>query len=154
MAVLLSMRERALQSRDAIELLSSKWRITILHLLREGPLRTSVLIKAMDDISPKVLTQTLRGMERDGLIQRHAYAVMPPRVEYELTEMGIGLIAPLEQLCHWAKAHIAERDAARRRFDQALDNPHLPAGNSVTGNGSSARSTGRAKFELQERNNS
>ena len=88
MANLLSSRDRALQSRDAIDLLSSKWRITILHVLRDGPLRTNVLQAAISEISPKVLTQTLRGMERDGLIDRHIYNVVPPRVEYALTDMG------------------------------------------------------------------
>lgn len=112
-------RERALQSREAIELLASKWRITVIHLLRHGPVRTSALQGAMEEISPKVLTQTLRGMERDGLVARHVYTVVPPRVEYSLTKMGQSLIPPLEALCHWAKAHVPERDAARRRFDRA-----------------------------------
>jgi DNA-binding HxlR family transcriptional regulator len=117
MAAVLSFRDRALQSRDAIELLANKWRITILHVLREGPLRTNALQGAIEEVSPKVLTQTLRGMERDGLIKRHIFNVVPPRVEYELTPMGRSLIKPLQDLCHWAKAHVAERDAARKKFD-------------------------------------
>ena len=119
MAKVISFRDRALQSRDAIDLLSSKWRITILHLLRDDPLRTNVLQGAISDISPKVLTQTLRGMERDGLIDRHIYNVVPPRVEYALTDMGRSLIKPLEDLCHWAQAHVDERNAARKKFDLA-----------------------------------
>lgn len=114
-----TLRERVLQSRDAIELLSSKWRIVILHLLRDGALRTSQIQAALPELSAKVLTQTVRGMERDGLLRREIHAVMPPRVEYELTPMGRSVIAPLEKLCHWAKAHIVQRDAARRRFDGA-----------------------------------
>jgi DNA-binding HxlR family transcriptional regulator len=66
-----------------------------------------------------VLTQTLRGMERDGLIHREIFNVVPPRVEYGLTNMGRSLIKPLVDLCHWAKAHIAERDQARSKFDLA-----------------------------------
>ena len=119
MANVISLRDRALQSRDAIDLLSSKWRITILHVLRDGPLRTKVLQGAIGEITPKVLTQTLRGMERDGLLNRHIDSVVPPRVEYEITDMGRSLIKPLQDLCHWAQAHVAERDAARLRFDLA-----------------------------------
>jgi DNA-binding HxlR family transcriptional regulator len=112
-----SIRARALESRDAIELLSNKWRIAILHLLTPGPLRTGKLQRGLDDIAPKVLTQTLRSMERDGLIQRTTFAVVPPRVEYGLTEMGSSVLVPLRELCLWARANGAKRDAARRRFD-------------------------------------
>src|SRR3974390_2147804 len=75
MGRILNMRDRALQSQDAIELLASKWRIPILHLLRGGTLRTGDLQAAITEISPKMLTQTLRGMERDGLIARKVHAV-------------------------------------------------------------------------------
>jgi DNA-binding HxlR family transcriptional regulator len=129
MANVLSSRDRALQSRDAIDLLSSKWRITILHVLRDGPLRTNVLQTAISEISPKVLTQTLRGMERDGLIDRHIYNVVPPRVEYALTDMGRSLIKPLQDLCHWAQAHVAERNAARKKFDLAAKAAKPPGQN-------------------------
>ena len=119
MAKVINIRERALQSRDAIELLSNKWRITVIHILREEPLRTSEIQSAIAEVSPKVLTQTLRGLERDGLVHRDIHNVVPPRVEYGLTPMGRSLIKPLEDLCHWAKAHIGERDAARNKFDTA-----------------------------------
>jgi DNA-binding HxlR family transcriptional regulator len=111
------LRGRALQSQDAVELLSDKWRITLLHLLTPGPQRANTLQKAISKISPKVLTQTLRGMERDGLISRTLYPNVPPRVEYQLTEMGVSLIEPLKMLCHWAEAHSEERDRARHEFD-------------------------------------
>jgi DNA-binding HxlR family transcriptional regulator len=112
-----SIRERALESRHAIDLLSDKWRIAALHILTPGPLRTSALQRGIDQVSPKMLTQTLRGLERDGLIERRVYPVAPPRVEYRLTPMGKTVIPLLRDLCRWAKAHAAERDAARRRFD-------------------------------------
>jgi DNA-binding HxlR family transcriptional regulator len=115
MPMTLSMRARALQSRDAIELLSDKWRITILHVLTTGPLRAGNLQRAIEEVSPKVLTQTLRGMERDGLISRKVYAAVPPRVEYQLTQMGDSLIRPLRDLCRWEKAHVNDR--ARQEFD-------------------------------------
>lgn len=110
-------RATALQSRDAIELLADKWRIAILHLLRTGPMRTHQLQGALKEVSPKMLTQTLRGMERDGLLSRIVHPVAPARVEYELTRMGTSMIKPLQDLCHWAKAHVPERDAARAKFD-------------------------------------
>lgn len=113
----LSLRNRGLQSRDAVELLSDKWRITLLHLLTPGPQRAKVLQQAIAKISPKVLTQTLRGMERDGLISRKVYPSVPPRVDYQLTEMGASLIEPLKTLCLWAEAHAEDRDRSRREFD-------------------------------------
>lgn len=127
MARVINIRDRALQSRDAIDLLSSKWRITIIHILRDGPLRTSEIQGAIPEVSPKVLTQTLRGMERDGLIQRTIFNVIPPRVEYQLTAMGKSLIKPLQDLCLWAKAHIAQRDQARNEFDLASKAPKSTA---------------------------
>jgi DNA-binding HxlR family transcriptional regulator len=73
----------------------------------------------MEEVSSKVLTQTLRSMERDGLISRKVYTVVPPRVECQLTSMGKSLIVPLRNLCHRAKAHVEERDRARRDFDKS-----------------------------------
>ena len=119
----LSLRDRTLQSRDAIELLSDKWRITLLHLLTPGPQRAKALQQAVTKISPKVLTQTLRGMERDGLISRKLYPSVPPRVEYQLTDMGSSLIAPLKTLCLWAKAHAEDRNQARLEFDARQRKP-------------------------------
>ena len=126
MAKLPTLHDRALQSKDAVDLLSHKWRIAILHLLRDGPLRTSELQNALAEISPKVLTQTLRAMERDGLIERSVHAAAPARVEYALTSMGASLLNPLQDLCHWARAHVQERDEARARFDLGKTASKLP----------------------------
>ncbi len=109
-------RERTLESRDAIELLSNKWRIAVLHLLSPGPLRTSELQRALEQVSPKVLTQTLRGMERDGLVERTVFSVSQFRVEYGLTDMGRSVLVPLRELCLWARANRERRDAARRLY--------------------------------------
>jgi DNA-binding HxlR family transcriptional regulator len=122
----LSIRSRALQSRDAIELLSSKWRITILHLLTPGPVRANELQRAIDGLSSKVMTQTLRGLERDGLIRRNVRNVIPPHVEYELTSMGHSVIPLLRELCHWAKANAKQRDQSRRRFDVSSQTNQFP----------------------------
>ena len=113
----MSFRERALQSNDAIELLANKWRITILHILREGPLRTREIQTAIPEVSPKMMTQTLRGMERDGLLVREVHTTGTRHVEYRLTPMGTSLIPPLQELCRWAKANVRRRDQARERFD-------------------------------------
>jgi DNA-binding HxlR family transcriptional regulator len=112
-------RERALQSKDAIELLANKWRITILHILREGPLRTREIQTAIPEVSPKMMTQALRGMERDGLLVREAHTTGSRHVEYRLTPMGTSLIPPLQELCRWAKANVRKRDQARERFDHS-----------------------------------
>ena len=123
MAKRFSLRDKALQSRHAVDLLSDKWRIAVIHILRDGPLRTGQIQRAITQISPKMLTQTLRGMERDGLVGRQILNTSPPRVEYRLTQMGCSLIQPLITLCLWAKAHVAERDQARTRFDLAARAP-------------------------------
>jgi DNA-binding HxlR family transcriptional regulator len=125
-ARIINVRGRALESRDAIELLSNKWRIAVLHLLSPGPLRTVELQRGLQHVSPKVLTQTLRAMERDGLVERKVFSVMRLRVEYRLTEMGRSVLAPLRELCLWARANSQMRDAARRQFDllkEAGDQP-------------------------------
>ncbi len=121
MAEMQGLHERALQSRHAIELLSDKWRIAVLHLLSAGPLRTNQLQRAIDQVSPKMLTQTLRRLERDGLIARRIFSEITPHVEYRSTRMGKTVIPLLRDLCRWAKAHVGERDAARRRFDSQAD---------------------------------
>ena len=117
-------RERALESNDAIELLANKWRITILHILREGPVRTREIQTAIPEVSPKMMTQALRGMERDGLLFREVHTTGTRHVEYRLTPMGISLIPPLQELCRWAKANVRRRDQAREHFDH-LQNTKL-----------------------------
>jgi DNA-binding HxlR family transcriptional regulator len=119
-------RERALQSNDAIELLANKWRITILHILREGPLRTREIQTAIPEVSPKMMTQTLRGMERDGLLVREVHTTGTRHVEYRLTPMGTSLIPPLQELCRWAKANVRTRDQARERFDHLQNMKSTP----------------------------
>jgi len=101
----------------AVEVISEKWRITVLHQLLGGPLRTSQLQKNLESVSAKVLTQTLRGLERDGLIDRHVYPGVPPRVEYRLTGIAEQLIAALAVLSHWSESYGRETVLARRRYD-------------------------------------
>ncbi|MEU6032814.1 helix-turn-helix domain-containing protein [Streptomyces tauricus] len=91
--------------RLAVELIADKWAIVVLYGLSEGPVRHGELIEMIGGISRKVLTQTLRRLEAHGFVRRHAYAEVPPRVEYELTPLGTTLIDPIHMLTEWARAH-------------------------------------------------
>lgn len=104
----------------AIEVISDKWRITVLHQLLNGPLRTSRLQKNVQGVSPKVLTQTLRGLQRDGLIERHVSPGVPPRVEYRLTSIAEHLMAALDGLFYWSQSYGHETLLARRRYDASI----------------------------------
>jgi DNA-binding HxlR family transcriptional regulator len=103
--------------RDALALLSSKWSVDVLLALGDGTRRYHELLGDLEPISEKVLTQTLRGMERDGLIGRHVHAEVPPRVEYALTPLGATLAAPMRALGAWSLARGHHVEAARERFD-------------------------------------
>jgi DNA-binding HxlR family transcriptional regulator len=78
-------------------------------------------------ISQKMLTQTLRKLERDGLVTRHVYPEVPPRTEYELTKLGHTLIEPMGALCEWAGAHLSELEQARKRYDNFQKKASLSA---------------------------
>src|SRR5215217_708010 len=103
--------------RDALGLLSSKWSVDVLLALGDGSRRYHELLGDLEPISEKVLTQTLRAMERDGLIGRRVHAEVPPRVDYALTPLGATLAAPMRVLGAWSLAHGEHVEAARERFD-------------------------------------
>ncbi|MFJ8433839.1 winged helix-turn-helix transcriptional regulator [Kitasatospora sp. NPDC094019] len=100
----------------AMELIASKWSMVTLFALTDGPLRHGELVELSGGISRKVLTQTLRRLQASGLVERHAYAEAPPRVEYALTELGRTLEEPIRMLTAWARengeAVVAFREAA------------------------------------------
>jgi DNA-binding HxlR family transcriptional regulator len=98
-----------------------KWSMMIVMMLSEGPMRFSQLKRAIDGISQRMLTLSLRGLERDGLVTRTVTAVIPPRVDYELTELGSSLREPVKALGEWAIEHIACIRSAQQRFDEAAD---------------------------------
>jgi DNA-binding HxlR family transcriptional regulator len=98
--------------------IADKWAILILGLLEKGPLRFTALRREISGISQKMLTQTLRGLERDGIVQRTVYAQVPPRVEYALTPLGKTLCKPMAALRHWAQEHGQEVMAARTAYDK------------------------------------
>jgi DNA-binding HxlR family transcriptional regulator len=95
-----------------------KWSVLIIIMLAERPRRFSELKRAIGGISQRMLTLSLRGLERDGLVKRTVFPVVPPRVDYELTPLGRSLHAPVSALGEWVRAHLAEIDAARAAFDQ------------------------------------
>lgn len=103
-------------SRVVLDRIGDRWTVLIVGLLENGPRRFGE-IRDTIGISPKVLTQTLRTLERDGLVARSAYPEIPPRVEYSLTQLGLTLCGPLAAIRAWAETHIHEIIAARRRYD-------------------------------------
>ena len=104
-------------SRQILDRIGDTWSVLVVVMLADGPQRYTALAKRIEGVSPKMLTQTLRGLERDGLIVRTVYAEVPPRVDYALTELGrslLGLVGALEQ---WAETHIDDVLAARTAYD-------------------------------------
>ena len=104
-------------SRTSLARIANKWTAMVVIALSDGTLRFGDLRTMVQGISGKVLTETLRDLERDGLVARHAYAEMPPRVEYELTDLGRTLHAPLHALSLWAEQNIETVLSAREAYD-------------------------------------
>jgi DNA-binding HxlR family transcriptional regulator len=103
------------ESRQALDRLADKWTCLIVYALLKGPMRHGELRRTVEGISQKMLTQTLRSMEADGLVTRTVVDVIPPHVEYSLTELGRTLSEPLVAICRWAMDHLTEMQAARAR---------------------------------------
>jgi DNA-binding HxlR family transcriptional regulator len=101
-------------SRQALDLIADKWTMLVVKELAEGIRRHGELHRTIGGISQKMLTQTLRALERDGLVARTVYPVVPPKVEYELTSLGETLIEPLAAIALWAERHMDEIAQARR----------------------------------------
>jgi DNA-binding HxlR family transcriptional regulator len=95
-----------------------KWSVLIVMALGAGPRRFNELKRSVGGVSQRMLTLTLRGLERDGLVTRTQYPTIPPRVEYELTDLGHSLGQPVAALGSWARNNLAVIDAARQAFDQ------------------------------------
>ncbi|MCA1497791.1 MULTISPECIES: helix-turn-helix domain-containing protein [unclassified Bradyrhizobium] len=95
-----------------------KWSVFVIMMLSDGPKRFNELKRMINGISQRMLTLTLRGLERDGLVTRTIFPTIPPRVDYELTDLGRGLSRPVEALGKWAKDHLDQIEAARTKFDQ------------------------------------
>src|SRR5712675_1093286 len=95
-----------------------KWTVLVVGVLGDGPKRFSEIRRALGSISQRMLTLTLRGLERDGLVTRTVFPTIPPRVDYELTDLGRSLLEPVMALGLWAKEHQEQIAAARTRFDE------------------------------------
>ena len=109
-----------------------KWSVFVIMLLGNGPRRFNEIKRMVGGISQRMLTLTLRGLERDGLVTRTVFPTVPPRVDYELTDLGRGLSQPVIGLGTWAIEHLTEIEDARARFDRRNDVADPPA-DRVTG---------------------
>jgi DNA-binding HxlR family transcriptional regulator len=101
------------ESRQALDRIADKWTCLIVYALLDGPRRHGELKRMIEGISQKMLTQTLRSMEADGLVKRTVIDVIPPHVEYGLTPLGQTLSNPLVAICQWAMDHLQDMQAAR-----------------------------------------
>jgi DNA-binding HxlR family transcriptional regulator len=101
-------------TRTVLDLVGAKWSVDVLYLLASGTRRYSEVFYEVGEISKKTLTQTLRALERDGLIARRVYAEVPPKVEYSLTALGWSLTGPLMAMYEWSAEHLGDIEAARR----------------------------------------
>jgi len=109
--------EQNCPSREIMQRLGDKWTPLVLLTLSEGPQRFSVLRQQIGNVTPKVLTSTLRTLERDGLVKRTVFAQVPVRVDYELTEVGHSLQEPMGTLRRWSQEHASKVLRARDEFD-------------------------------------
>ena len=112
-----SVYAEACPSRAILELIADKWTLLILPALKRGPMRNGDLMRLIGGVSQKMLTQTLRELERNGLVVRRDFQEVPPRVEYALTELGQSLADTVRKLDSWAEANISQVLAARTAFE-------------------------------------
>ncbi|MEA2536121.1 MAG: hypothetical protein QOF11_355 [Chloroflexota bacterium] len=108
------------RARDVLDRVGDKWSVNVIYLLGAGTLRFTELLRGIDGISQRMLTVTLRGLERDGLVSRVVHPVVPPRVDYDLTPMGHTLLSTVTALVVWADRHMEDVDASRRAYDGRL----------------------------------
>ena len=111
--------EKCLAVREVLDRVGDKWSVQIVGRLGDGRQRFSELRRSIEGISQRMLTLTLKGLERDGLVARTVYPTIPPRVEYELTKLGFTLLEPIQGLAQWADDNRSTIQSARDRFDRA-----------------------------------
>ena len=104
-----------------LQRIGDKWTVLVVQTLAEGPRRFNELRREIPSVSQRMLTLTLRNLERDGLVSRTVTPTIPPRVDYELTALGYSLQKPICGLATWAMEHVGAIDAAQKRFDAELD---------------------------------
>jgi DNA-binding HxlR family transcriptional regulator len=113
------MNDEQAAAHEILGRIANRWTALIVQALASGTMRYSELRRELGEVSHKMLAQTLRGLEQDGIVSRKVYPVVPPRVEYSLTPLGESLVGPLVAICDWAKRHRAEIEAARARGSEA-----------------------------------
>jgi DNA-binding HxlR family transcriptional regulator len=109
--------ESCIAVREVLNRVGDKWSVLIVQLLADGPKRFSELRRMIEGISQRMLTLTLKGLERDGLVTRTVYPTVPLRVEYELTDLGRTLRKPIRTLAQWAQENRGRIQKARNHFD-------------------------------------
>ncbi|AKN69087.1 HxlR family transcriptional regulator [Streptomyces sp. PBH53] len=117
-------------TRAVLELIASKWTMLVLVALEDGrPMRFAELRRRLDGVTPKVLTQTLRALEREGVLTRRVHPTVPPRVEYRLTKIGQEVGGLVQSITDWSQANLAAIQAARKEFDEraACEPPEVTA---------------------------
>jgi DNA-binding HxlR family transcriptional regulator len=114
-------------TRAVVDLLAGKWSVDVLYLLASGTRRYSEVFYEVGEISKKTLTQTLRALERDGLIARRVHAEVPPKVEYSLTALGWSLTGTLMAMYEWAAEHLHDGDATRQLHEGKPPPPRVLA---------------------------
>lgn len=101
-----------------LDRIADKWTIMVVGVLSKGPVRFNGIMRMLPGVSHRMLTLTLRGLEHDGLVKRTPYATIPPRVDYELTDLGHSLIKPLTTLSLWARTNRSRIESARARLER------------------------------------
>lgn len=114
--------------REVLNRIGDKWSVQIIALLGDGTMRFSELRRAIEGISQRMLTLTLRNLERDGLVKRTVFPEVPPRVDYELTRLGKTLLEPIQGLSEWAAQYRTSIQEARDQFDRATTKKRASAG--------------------------
>jgi DNA-binding HxlR family transcriptional regulator len=117
-ALMHPLREDCHKVSQILARVGEKWSMLVVMLLREGPRRFNDIKRNTGGISQQMLTRTLRGLERDGMVTRTIFPTSPPQVEYKLTELGRSMSEPVLTFGRWIQEHLAEIDVARHRFDQ------------------------------------
>jgi DNA-binding HxlR family transcriptional regulator len=115
------------RAREVLDRVGDRWSLYVILNLGDGTRRFTELKRSIDGISQRMLTVTLKGLERDGIVCRTMYPVMPPRVDYTLTPVGRTLIDAVGTLFTWAEDHLADIDTARARYDEARQKASPPA---------------------------
>ena len=106
-------------TRMVLDRIADKWTVLTVGALAMETKRFGQLRRELDGVSQKMLTQTLRGLERDGIVNRKVYATVPPKVEYSLTDLGVTLVGLLEELRNWSENYIESVLSARQHYDNS-----------------------------------